>query len=199
MTSEKVTTREAKRLATRERLFGAAVAEFKRAGVASADVAAIVEAAGVAHGTFFFHFPTKEHVVAELGQREEVRMAAELDRFLRTPRTLRQTLVEVVRMATSLERRVGSLLFKDMLALYFSPTRPELRLWPDHPLIARVVAEFERARERGGLDREAEPADSAMIFLLGLYALLITQDRNAARAGVLERFVSTVLRGLEAR
>ena len=71
-------SREAKRLATRERLFTAAVAEFKRSGMADADVAAIVEAAGVAHGTFFFHFPTKEHVLAELGQREEVRMAAAL-------------------------------------------------------------------------------------------------------------------------
>jgi hypothetical protein len=38
-----------------------------------------------------------------------------------------------------------------------------------------------------------------MIFLLGLYALLITQERNASRAGVLEQFVTTVLRGVERR
>src|SRR5687768_11986942 len=63
--------REAKRLQTRERLLGAAVAEFKRSGMAEADVAAIVAAAGVAHGTFFFHFPTKEHVLLELEKREE--------------------------------------------------------------------------------------------------------------------------------
>ena len=199
MGGDKVTAREAKRLATRERLFEAAVAEFKTTGVGNADVAAIVGSVGVAHGTFFFHFPTKEHVVAELGQREEVRMASELDRFLGPPRALKETLLEVVRMATSFERRVGTVLFKDMLALYFSPTRPELRLWPDHPLIARVIAEFERAGERGELDREADPGNSAMIFLLGLYALLITQERNAARAGVLDQFVATVLRGLEAR
>ena len=199
MGSEKVTSREAKRLATRERLFEAAVAEFKRTGVVAADVGSIVEAVGVAHGTFFFHFPTKEHVVAELGQREEVRMAGALERFLVEPRRLRETLIEVVRMATSLERRVGTVLFKDMLALYFSPNRPELRLWPDHPVIARVVAEFDRASERGELDPEADPANSAVMFLLGLYALLITQERNSARAGVLEQFVSTALRGLEAR
>lgn len=47
----------AKRLQTRERLLGAAIAEFKRSGMAEADVGAIVNAAGVAHGTFFFHFP----------------------------------------------------------------------------------------------------------------------------------------------
>ena len=51
-----------KGLQTRERLLGAALAEFKRAGMAAADSNAIASAAGVAHGTFFFHFPTKEHV-----------------------------------------------------------------------------------------------------------------------------------------
>ena len=56
---DKPSAREAKRLQTRERLMGAAIAEFKRSGIAAADVGAIVTAAGVAHGTFFFHFPTK--------------------------------------------------------------------------------------------------------------------------------------------
>src|SRR6187200_1162652 len=107
-TSEKTTTREAQRRATRERLFVAAVAEFKRTGVIGADVTAIVADAGVAHGTFFFHFPTKEHVVAELGQREEMRMAADIDRFLAQPRDLSATLAEVIRQTARLERRVGT-------------------------------------------------------------------------------------------
>ena len=41
--------REAKRLQTRERLMGAAIAEFKRSGMAEADVGAIVAAAGMAN------------------------------------------------------------------------------------------------------------------------------------------------------
>ena len=62
----KPSVREARRLQTRERILGAAIAEFKRSGMAGADVGAIVTAAGVAHGTFYFHFPTKEHVLLEL-------------------------------------------------------------------------------------------------------------------------------------
>src|SRR5262245_33931991 len=120
------TTREAKRLATKEKLFDAAIAEFKRTGTTNADVGAIVREAGTAHGTFFFHFPTKEHVIAELGQREELRMAAELDRYLGKPRELADTLVEVTRMSVALERRLGTSLFKEMLALFFSPGRPAL-------------------------------------------------------------------------
>jgi len=199
--SEKVTTREAKRLATRERLFTAAVAEFKRSGVAGADVGAIVGEAGVAHGTFFFHFPTKEHALAELGHREEVRMAAELDRFLAKSRDLRATLLELLRMTASLERRLGSALFKELLGLYFAPTRPELRLWPNHPLIARVVAEFEAARARGeiGSDPAVDPAGTAIFFLMGLFALLVTDERPAERNRILEQNITVLLRGLEIR
>ena len=71
----KQSSRDARRLQTRERILGAAIAEFKRAGMSGADVHAIVAAAGVAHGTFFFHFPSKEHVLLELESREEARLA----------------------------------------------------------------------------------------------------------------------------
>jgi TetR/AcrR family transcriptional repressor of uid operon len=192
----KVTSRTVQRVATRERLYVAAVAEFKRTGVSGADLGSIVAEAAVAHGTFFFHFPSKEHVVAELGQREEHRMAAELDRFLSAHRDLEATLVEVVRMAVSLERRLGPLLFKDMLALYFAPHRKELQPWSDHPVITRVIQEFDVAQRDGRFRKDVESSDIAMIFLLGLYALLLTQDRNAERTRVLEEYVSTLLRGL---
>src|SRR5215204_3993657 len=93
---DRPSARETKRLQTRERLMGAAIAEFKRAGMAEADVGAIVTAAGVAHGTFFFHFPTKEHVLLELERREEARIATELARFLQTKHDLTAALSEVV-------------------------------------------------------------------------------------------------------
>jgi TetR/AcrR family transcriptional regulator, repressor for uid operon len=195
-TEVRVTARVAKRLATRERLFVAAAAEFKRSGVADADVGAIVAEAGVSHGTFFSHFPTKEHVVAELGQREENRVGAELDRYLATPHELADTLTEFVRLSMAMERRLGTVLFKDMLALFFYPSRPALEVWTAHPVIDRVIAEFERARAEGRIDDDVDPDNRAMFFMLGLYGLLIVHDRNASRAGVLEQFMITVVRGL---
>ncbi|HKY17123.1 MAG TPA: TetR/AcrR family transcriptional regulator [Microthrixaceae bacterium] len=199
-TSEKTTSRDAQRLATRERLFAAAVAEFKRSGVASADVSAIVAEAGVAHGTFFFHFPTKEHVVAELGQREETRMAGVVDRFLTTPRELSETLAEVIRQTGLLERRIGTPLFKDMVALYFSPGRPELQPWMEHPLITRVIEEFRHAGDQGRIRTDdADAENSGIFFFLGLFALLVTHDRSALRSTVLEQYAAVLLRGLEVR
>src|ERR1700754_3114737 len=116
--AEKLSLREAKRLQTRERLLGAAIAEFKRSGMADADVGAIVNAAGVAHGTFFFHFPTKQHVLLELERREEERTAKQLTQFLAPRHDLRAALDEAVRLVMGLERRLGDLLFNDFLALH---------------------------------------------------------------------------------
>src|SRR3981081_781300 len=106
----KPSAREARRLQTRERILGAAIAEFKRFGMAGADVGAIVTAAGVAHGTFFFHFPTKEHVLLELERREEDRIAKQISRFLDSRPDLPSTLKEAVRLVVGLERRLGDLL-----------------------------------------------------------------------------------------
>src|SRR6478735_4040545 len=119
----KPTIRESRRLQTRERILGAAIAEFKRSGTAAAEVSAIVTAAGVAHGTFYFHFPTKEHVLLELECREEARMAAEFAHFLDGTRELAAALTKIAELVAGLERRFGRALFKEVLALHFLPAR----------------------------------------------------------------------------
>jgi AcrR family transcriptional regulator len=194
-TMEKPSAREAKRLQTRERLLGAAIAEFKRAGMADADVGAIVAAAGVAHGTFFFHFPTKEHVLLELERREEQRIAKQLDRFLDASRTLSDVLKEAVRLIVGLERRLGASLFKDFLALHFSQTRPTDES-KEHPVIVRVAQEIERAQRLGHVAPEVVPINSAVFFLLGLYALLTTTHDWPTQSAMLGDYVASAMRGL---
>jgi len=103
----KPSARETRRLQTRQRLLDAAVAEFKRVGMAGADVNAIVAAAGVAHGTFFFHFPSKEHVLLELERHEEAHLAEEFARFLDSTHHLTDALTEVVHLVTGLEQQFG--------------------------------------------------------------------------------------------
>ena len=176
---------------------GAAIAEFKRAGMAEADVGAIVAAAGVAHGTFFFHFPTKEHVLLELEQREEERIAKQLARST-GKHDLSATLAEAVRLVMGLERRLGAVLFKDFLALHFSQTRPadESR---QHPVIVEVAHEIEYAQKQGQVDREVNPMNSAVFFLLGLYALLTTTHNWPGQSEIIEDYVRRTLRGIEAK
>jgi TetR/AcrR family transcriptional repressor of uid operon len=193
----KPSARETRRLQTRERLLGAAITEFKRAGMAGADVNAIATAAGVAHGTFFFHFPSKEHVLLELERREEARMAAEFARFLASTSGHRAALAEVVRLVTDLEHRLGSLLFKEFLALHFSPSRPTKDDWTDHPLIVLLVREIERARGDGAVHPEVDGFYSATFFLLGIYGVLTTTNNAPKRDTMLRELVASAVRGLE--
>jgi AcrR family transcriptional regulator len=196
--AERPSAREAKRLQTRERLMGAAIAEFKRSGMAAADVSAIVAAAGVAHGTFFFHFPTKEHVLLELEHREEERIAKELGRFVTSQRDLSSTLKETARLVKGLERRLGAALFKDFLALHFSQTRP-VDESNEHPVIVLVAQQIEGAQDGGRVDPDVNPMNSAVFFLLGLYALLTTTHDWPAQDAMLEDYVARNLRGIGAQ
>ena len=177
---------------------GAAIAEFKRSGMATADVSAIVAAAGVAHGTFFFHFPTKEHVLLELEHREEERIAKELGRFVTSQRDLSSTLKEAVHLVMGLERRLGAVLFKDFLALHFSQTRP-VDESKEHPVIVQVAQQIEDAQDGGQVDPDVNPMNSAVFFLLGLYALLTTTHDWPAQDAMLEDYVARNLRSIGAR
>jgi AcrR family transcriptional regulator len=195
----KQSAREVRRLQTRERILGAAIAEFKLAGMSGADVNAIAMAAGVAHGTFFFHFPSKEHVLLELESREEGRMAAEFSHFLDGAHDLVAALNKAVRLVTGLEQRLGSLLFKELLALHFSPTRPTKDEWTDHPVIVLLVAKIERARCDGEVHPAVDAFYSAAFFLLGVYGTLTTTGNSDTRDTMLAKLVDTAVRGLEIR
>jgi len=202
---DKLNGREAQRRETRQRVYAAAIAEVKRTGMAGADVGVITKEAGVARGTFYFHFPTKEHVLAELERHEEARLAAQLSRFLAAPHDLAGALAEVVRLMTLIERRVGRELFREMLGLHFSPRRPEVLpgadQWSQYPAISLVVRAVELARERGEVYPGADALRTAQFFMLGLYAMLITshEQPKGTRTEILDNFLATVLRGVESR
>ena len=160
---------------------GAAIAEFKRSGLAAADVGTIVAAAGVAHGTFFFHFPTKEHVLLELEQREEERIAKQLRRsFATSQRDLRvdteRGRPSGGRPGASTRRRVVQRLSGTAL-LTDPPPADESN---EHPVIVYGGARRSNsAQAQVTVDADVNPMNSAVFFLLGLYALLTTTHELA--------------------
>jgi AcrR family transcriptional regulator len=196
---ESTTSRQAQRLKTRERVLDAAIVEFQRAGTSSADINAIVVAAGVARSTFYFHFPTKEHVLIELIRRDESRLAEELSRFLDTPHDLPAVLQTIIDLVLELESRWGASLFRDVISLYFSPSRVEDEQWPRHPTFVLLAAEIERSRNRGDLYDDVDAYYSAAFFLAGVYAALLTTARESSseRHDVLRMFVRSSLRSLQ--
>lgn len=185
--------RETRRLETRARLFDAALAEISRRGLAAADVSAIVADAGVARGTFYFHFPTKEHVLVEVERVEETRIISELGV---AKGDLMSVLSQLVRHVLSAEKRLGEAVFRDMLGLHFSSTRPIEDEFARHPLGQFVVDVIGRAQDDGQVDPEGDATELASFFLTGLFALLATGAHDAA---LLSRYVTTVVKGMEKR
>lgn len=196
----KFPSREAQRIETRERVFNAALREFERNGVADTDVNAVVAGAGVARGTFYFHFPTKEHVLAELTRREEAKIADELTRALTSTVDLESALAEVIKGVVAEEERLGNVLFRDVLNLYFSATQPELNDSATHPIVLIVIQQIEMARDRGEVYADVDAGASAIFFLIGLYGLLVTnREASPGRVSMLEKYLAHFCRGLEAR
>lgn len=190
--------REAQRRRTHGRVLDAAIVEFQRAGTNAADINAIAEAAGVSRGTFYFHFPTKEHVLLELIRRDEAQLAEELSRFLDSPHDLPAVFDEIVTRVLALERQWGARLFRDVIGLYFSPTRPQEEQWEQHPMFVLLAAEIERSRHRGELYGDVDCHDSAAFFLVGVYAQLTSnRESSAGREVVLRKFVKSTLRSLQ--
>ncbi|OBK89006.1 TetR/AcrR family transcriptional regulator [Mycobacterium sp. 1165178.9] len=185
--------REARRLETRARLFDAALAEISRRGVAAADVSAIVADAGVARGTFYFHFPTKEHVLIEVERLEETRIISELGD---ATGDLASVLSQLVHHVLRAESRLGEAVFRDMLGLHFSSTRPVEEEFAQHPVGQFLVGVISRAQDAEQVDSGVDAAELATFFLTGLFALLATGAHDAA---LLSRYVTTIVKGMEKR
>jgi AcrR family transcriptional regulator len=195
---DSATRREEQRRQTRARVLDAAIAEFQRAGTSSADINAIARSAGVARSTFYFHFPTKEHVLLELIRRDEAHLTEELGRFLDTRHDLPAVLKMIVKLVLALESRWGAGLFRDVISLYFSPTRPEPEQWTNHPLFVLLAAEIERSRIRGELYEDVDASHSAAFFLIGVHALLTTVGQSTTeREEALGKFVRSSLRSMQ--
>ncbi len=192
--------RQAQRLETRARLFDAALAEIGRYGLAGADVSAIATAAGVVRGTFYFHFPTKEHVLVELERNEEARIVAELDVAQTETDDLVSVLSLLVRHVVAAERRLGPVAFRDMLGLHFSSTRPVEDELTEHPLAEFVIAAITDAQDAGRVPLEADASELGVFFLTGLFALLATGAQDSPTADALvSRYVMTIVKGMESR
>lgn len=192
--------REVQRLETRARVFDAAVAEISRSGLAGADVSTIARAAGVVRGTFYFHFPTKEHVMVELERAEEAKIVEKLDTTRTSPDGLASMLGGLVRQVFAAERRLGPVLFRDMLGLHFSSTRPVGDAPFEHPLAQFVISAIAEAQTARCVRRDADPNELGVIFMTGLFALLATAGpASRARTALLDSYVRTIVEGMETR
>ncbi len=162
--------RQRQKLELREQLYATALMLFRRDGYEATTVQQITEQAGVAKGTFFNHFPSKEHIVAEWYR-------AITDRCLEAARD---------RKEQTAEQAVCDL-FADMSAS--ATADPELMLakfrYGVNPLLLEAEREqAEQAREmirslcRADMDRGVlDPSLDLDLFLDMLVAVLTGTSR----------------------
>jgi AcrR family transcriptional regulator len=155
---------------TRARLFEAAIAEFRRVGFDRANVARIAREAGVSRPSFYFHFPTTEHVLLELQWLEERRLVARLERA----RSLREALHELAEGLIDCETRLeDSELFRDMVSIHARRPTGLAADVQQFPTVAAVARHFAAAAARGELRAGLEAEAAARVCLASVFGLLI--------------------------
>jgi AcrR family transcriptional regulator len=182
------------RLQTRDRLFDAAVAEFRRRGVAAAQIEDIVRAAGVARGTFYLHFPTKDHVLMELLWRKQKVVAERLQPARAT--AVRPFLRRCVDLIVEDAMKEDPALYHEVLAVV-ARHAPAMRS-AESPLVEAVITFLSAAQERGDVRTDLTAFDLGAVFLPGVYGLLQMRldepDGELRRA--LYRVVDIFVRGV---
>jgi AcrR family transcriptional regulator len=170
--AEEPSRRERQRLETRQRIYQAAVEEFRQVGFQRAQVETIVERAGVARGTFYFHFPTKEHVLVEMQRRHEVEIVARFRSIPERAGSVTSFLEGVIEATAAEAAAVGDpALAREIVAMYVrEPRYVELNT---EPLVVALVDYFTDAQERGEVRTDLAPEEIAGVFLTALFGFVI--------------------------
>lgn len=193
--------RSQRRTETRERLFEVALREFREVGVAAAQVDRIARAAGVARGTFYFHFATKDEVLVELARRINARAARRIAVLGNAEPTLTDLLMRVADAILDEHSRVGEAeLLADMLALYVR--RPHDVQDPRHnvPTLSDELARhLDGLRARGAFESDLGSEQIASVFMSSLFGICTRVPAGEALRQACVSLVQLLVRGLEPR
>lgn len=193
--------RDKQRAATRERIFSAAIEEFRRVGFPNAQIPRIAEAVGVVRGTFYFHFSSLEHVLLELTHRIEEGLISGL-REVRAEGA--PPFAEVLnRLGVEIEAALSALgdtgLLRDVLAMYVRSPLDEEAADAGVPLLEELSLQLSVAIERGELRADVGPGQLARMVFTSIFGLLAapasTEGDRRAELGLL---TDVMLRGIGA-
>ncbi|HYL59698.1 MAG TPA: TetR/AcrR family transcriptional regulator [Candidatus Acidoferrales bacterium] len=194
-----VSRRERKKGRTRADIYTAAMNLFVRRGFDSVTIDDICRAADVARATFFLHFPAKEALLFEYGERANEELAAAI-------RASRGSATATLRMALKLlaER---ALKHRDVVRLVMSEVIARPRVLSEHDertadLVHLLAAIIRRGQSAGEFRKRIEPTVAALTVCAAWFALIYTWARRDGKldveAGVSET-LDIILNGLNER
>ncbi|MEM7409138.1 MAG: helix-turn-helix domain-containing protein [Myxococcota bacterium] len=170
--------REQQRLRTRAQLFEAALAEFAKVGFERASIAEIARAVGVSRPSFYFHFPTKDHVLLELQWHKENEIVEQL-RPAADLRALLEALPDAV--CDAYDSIEGPGVARDVAFVYARrPAKLPLAEQP-FPLVRLLEERFAAGAARGELRAGIEPERAPLMCLTSVFGYLIANRPEAER------------------
>lgn len=156
---------------TRQRIVDAAAALFRQHGIDAVGVDAVMRAAGLTHGGFYGHFPSKEALVAEVSAASLSRAATRWDRISReapAPEALRQIVGSYLDPAHVAAVERGCVL---------TTIGPEVARRPDaRPALTESVRAMLQALERCLPEQSRQAALAALSAMVGAVVLARLSD-----------------------
>ena len=167
------------RLETRNRLFELAIEEFRKQGVDKARIRDIVERAGVVPGTFYFHFPTKEHVLLELGQRIIAKAATALPGTAKRPPRLSSLLNTLASAPQFAADELGDPeLLRTTISIFQRP--PVDTDFDENPIQTALRDCLEAEMQAGRVDSDLSAGELSQIILMAFFGTLLTAPDDPA-------------------
>jgi TetR/AcrR family transcriptional repressor of uid operon len=195
-------SRSRQRADTKERIFETALREFRKVGFAAAQIDRIAKGAGIARGTFYFHFPTKDDVMLELARRINRRGARRLTLIAEGEPRLDEFLhgmVDILIDEFGLVSDAG--LNAELLSLYIR--RPSDLAVPsnDSPEVPAIndelVGYLRRAAERDGMQSPMAPEQLSLLIMSSLFGILARVPRGSGVRDSCHALVDLLVRGLQ--
>ncbi len=192
-------SRSRQRADTKERIFESALREFREVGFAGAQIDRIAKKAGIARGTFYFHFPTKDDVMLELARRINARGSRRVALMAEAEPDLQAFFTGFIDILIDEFGRVSDAgLNAELLALYVR--RPYDLAEPLHnaPTITDEFSGYlRRLSERGEFRLTTTPDQLSIIIMSSLFGILARVPRNAGVREACHSLVDLLVKGLQ--
>ncbi len=192
------TRRDQQRADTRTRVFDAALAEFRRVGVESARVSDICRAAGVAKGTFFFHFPAKDDVLLERQRRISEAMAKRIESEIGAAHDAAEFIDRLVAIVLDEHMAVGDPELVRQINLAIVRRAGTSTLGAQHTAFGGALAtQIRRLCGEGALRADIDPMGLADCLRLSFFGFLVDPqfafDTGRSRMKVLGNLLAAAL------
>jgi AcrR family transcriptional regulator len=169
---------------------------FVRRGFDSVTIDDICNAADVARATFFLHFPAKEALLIEYGERANEELAAAISEYRGTATATLRMALKMLAERSVRHPDVVRLVIREMLA------RP--RLFSEHDKktadLVNLLAGIIRCGQKSGeFRRRTEPTVAALTACAAFYALIYTwvqQDGKMDIESAVAETLDIILNGL---